>query len=141
MAEVNGMPEIHGRALVRGIGLFIVLYMIHVILLPKLIGEEAATGEYQGLLYGINQALGLATCLIPGFVAAKIAGHLGFIHGGLVGGISTIVTALIAMIWAIATGAKFFGLETLPFWLVINMFLSAFAGLLATNMEEPEEAQ
>lgn len=132
------MPEINGKALVRGIVLFLVLYVIHVVFLPQLLGEQAATGEYQGLLYGINQALGLATCLIPGFLAAKIAGHHGFVHGGLVGGISTILTALIAMIWAIATGGKFFGLETLPFWLVINMFLSAFAGLIATNLEEPE---
>ncbi len=133
------MPEINGRALMRGIGLFLVLYIIHVVFLPQLVGEQAVTGDYQGLLYGINQALGLATCMIPGFVAAKIAGHHGFIHGGMVGGISTILTALIAMIWAIATGGKFFGLETLPFWLITNMFLSAFAGLLATNMEDPEE--
>lgn len=132
------MPEINGRALSRGIVLFLVLYLIHVVFLPQLVGEQAVSGEYQGLLYGINQALGLATCLIPGFLAAKIAGHHGFVHGGLVGGISTILTALIAMVWAIATSSKFFGLETLPFWLVINMFLSAFAGLLATNMEEPE---
>ena len=132
------MPEINGKALIRGIVLFLVLYMIHVVFLPQLIGEQAVSSEYQGLLYGINQALGLATCLIPGFLAAKIAGHHGFIHGALVGGISTILTALIAMLWAIATGAKFFGLETLPFWLVINMFLSAFAGLIATNLEESE---
>lgn len=132
------MPEINGKALMRGIVLFLVLYTIHVVFLPQLVGEQAVTGEYQGLLYGINQALGLATCLIPGFLAAKIAGHHGFIHGGLVGGISTILTALIAMLWAIVTGAKFFGLETLPFWLVINMFLSAFAGLIATNLEETE---
>lgn len=132
------MPEINGKALIRGIGLFLGLYMIHVVLLPKLVGEQAAMGDYKGLLYGINQALGLATCLIPGFIAAKAAGHHGFIHGGIVGGVSTILTALIAMLWAIITGAKFFGLETLPFWLVINMFLSAFGGLLATNMEEPE---
>ncbi len=132
------MPEVNGRALIRGIVLFLVLYMIHVVFLPQLVGEQAVSGEYQGLLYGINQALGLATCLIPGFLAAKIAGHHGFIHGALVGGISTILTALIAMLWAIATGAKFFGLETLPFWLVINMFLSAFAGLIATNLEESE---
>ena len=132
------MPEVNGRALIRGIVLFLVLYTIHVVFLPQLVGEQAVTGEYQGLLYGINQALGLATCLIPGFLAAKIAGHHGFIHGGLVGGISTILTALIAMLWAIVTGAKFFGLETLPFWLVINMFLSAFAGLIATNLEETE---
>lgn len=133
------MAEINGRALFRGIVLFLLLYIIHVVLLPQLVGEKAVTGDYQGLLYGINQTLGLATCLIPGFVAAKIAGHHGFVHGGLVGGVSTILTALIAMIWAIVTGAKFFGLETMPFWLVINIFLSAFAGLLATNMEASEE--
>lgn len=135
------IAEISGKALVKGIVAFLVLYMIHVVFLPQLVGEQAVTGEYQGLLYGINQALGLATCLIPGFLAAKIAGHHGFIHGGLVGAISTILTALIAMIWAIATGSKFFGLETLPFWLVINAFLSAFAGLIATNMEESEAGE
>jgi hypothetical protein len=133
------MPEINGRALLVGIGLFLALYVIHVVLLPQLVGEQAAMGDHQGLLYGINQALGLATCLVPGFVAAKIVGHHGFIHGGLVGSISTILTALLAMIWAIVTGGKFFGLETLPFWLVVNMFLCAFAGLVATNMVESDE--
>lgn len=133
------MPEINGRALLVGIGLFLSLYIIHIVLLPQLVGEQAAMGGNGGLLYGMNQALGLATCLVPGFVAAKIAGHHGFIHGGLVGAISTMLTVLLAMVWAIATGGKFFGLETFPFWLVVNIFLSAFAGLIATNMVESDE--
>lgn len=133
------MINLYGPAILKGIGLFLTLYFIHVVLLPQLVGESAATGDYQGLLYGINQLLGLATCMIPGFMAARMAGHHGFLHGMLVGGISTVLTALMAMLWSIITGAKFFGLEMFPFWLVMNGFLSAFAGLLATNMTESEE--
>lgn len=128
--------ELNGKALAWGIGLFMILYVVHIVLLPQLLGESAVTGDNAGILYTINQALGLGTCLIPGFIAAKKAGHHGFIHGGVVGGVSTVLTALLAMIWAIVTGGKFFGLETLPFWLVINAFLGAFAGLIATNMVE-----
>ncbi len=131
---------IEGKALIWGIAIFLGLYVVHVILLPALIGERAATGDYQGLLYGLNQLLGLATCLVSGFVAARKAGHHGFAHGGIVGAVSTVLTALMAMLWAIVTGAKFFGLETLPFWLMINGFLCAFAGLVATNMVEDENA-
>ena len=128
----------NGRALLWGIGIFLGIYILHVILLPLLVGQEAAASEHQGLLYGINQLLGLSTCLVSGFVAAKVAGHHGFVHGGIVGAVSTILTALLAMFWAILTGAKFMGLATMPFWLVINGFLCAFAGLLATNMVEDE---
>lgn len=133
------MNNIHGPAILRGIAIFLTLYVIHVVLLPQLVGESAVAGDYQGLLYGINQLLGLATCLIPGYAAARIAGHHGFLHGGLVGAISTVLTALMAMAWSIFTGAKFFGLGMLPFWLVINAFLCAFAGILATNMTVSED--
>ena len=132
--------ELNGKALVWGIALFLILYVVHIVFLPQLVGEAAATGDNAGILYTINQALGLATCLVPGFIAAKKAGHHGFIHGGVVGGISTVLTALLAMVWAIITGGKFFGLETLPFWLLINAFLCAFAGLVATNMVEDHES-
>lgn len=129
---------INGKALLWGITIFLGLYLFHLVLLPTLIGQEAATGEHKELLYFVNQALGLATCLVSGFVAARVAGHHGFVHGGIVGGVSTILTALLAMLWAIVTGAKFYGLETLPFWLLINAFLCAFAGLMATNMVEDD---
>ena len=133
--------EINGKALLWGIGIFVAIYVLHIALLPLLIGKEAAASENQGLLYAINQGLGLATCLVSGFVAAKKADHHGFVHGGIVGFVSTILTALMAMLWSIVTGAKFAGLATLPFWLVVNGFLCAFAGLLATNMIEDETAE
>jgi len=133
--------EINGKALLWGIGIFVAIYVLHIALLPSLIGKEAAESENQGLLYAINQGLGLATCLVSGFVAAKKADHHGFVHGGIVGFVSTILTALMAMLWSIVTGAKFAGLATLPFWLVVNGFLCAFAGLLATNMIEDETAE
>lgn len=131
----------NGRALLWGIGIFLGIYVLHVILLPLLVGQEAAASDNQGLLYAINQLLGLSTCLVSGFVAAKVAGHHGFLHGGIVGAVSTILTALLAMLWAIVTGAQFVGLATMPFWLVINGFLCAFAGLIATNMVEDEGAE
>ena len=124
---------IDGKALLRGILIFLALYLFHVALLPQLVGEKAATSDSQGLLYFVNQALGLATCLIPGYVAARMAGHHGFAHGGLVGAVSTILTALLAMLWAIVTG-----LAMLPFWLLINAFLCAFAGLVATSVAEDD---
>ena len=129
---------IDGKALRGGIAIFLGFYIFHIILLPQLVGKDAATGDYRELLFYTNQALGLATCLVSGFVAARMAGHHGFMHGGIVGMVSTILTALLAMVWAIATGGKFFGLETLPFWLVINAFLCAFGGLVATNMVEDD---
>ncbi|MFM8442571.1 MAG: hypothetical protein ACKN9W_04400 [Methylococcus sp.] len=65
-------------------------------------------------------------------MATRKAGHHGFLHGGIVGSVSTVLTALMAMWQSRLSGAKFFGLETLPFWRVINRFLCAFAGLVAT---------
>lgn len=132
---------INGKALLWGIGIFIALYFFHISLLPTLVGKEAAEGDSQEILYFVSQALGLATCLVPGFVAGRMAGHHGFVHGGIVGAVSTVVTALLAMAWAIATGSRFFGLATLPFWLVINGFLGAFAGLIATNMAEDDSPE
>jgi hypothetical protein len=127
-----------GKALLWGIAIYLALYILHIAVLPLLVGEAAAASENQGLLYLINQIMGLATCLVSGYVAARKAGHHGFVHGGIVGGVSTIITALMAMLWAIVTGARFYGLQTIPFWLVINGFLGAFAGVLATNMQEEE---
>lgn len=132
---------INGKALLWGIGIFIALYFFHISLLPTLVGKEAAESDSKEFLYFVSQALGLATCLVPGFVAARKAGHHGFVHGGIVGAVSTVVTALLAMAWAIATGSRFSGLATLPFWLVINGFLGAFAGLIATNMVEDDSPE
>ena len=130
------MPDLNARALLWGAGLFMLLYLLHILLLPWLVGERVSGSEYQGLLYGINQLLGVSTCLIPGFVSARISGRMGFVHGGVVGAIGTILSALSAMAWSLGTGAKFVGLAMLPFWLLINVFLSAFAGFIANSVED-----
>lgn len=127
---------IERSALIQGIGLYLLLYGVHVGVLPWLVGESAANSDNQAALYLLNQALGITTCLLPGYIAARKAGHHGFIHGGLVGGVSTILTALIAMLWAVITGARFSGLATIPFWVLTNAFLAAFAGIMATNLKE-----
>lgn len=129
------------KAVLWGLGVFLGLYVLHLLLLPWLVGAGAGGKEGDAALYGLHQFLGLATCLVSGFVAARIAGNRGFLHGGLVGLLGTLVTALLAMLWAGVTGAKFLGLTTLPFWLMVNGFLGAFAGIVATNLQEdPEDA-
>lgn len=130
---------VNGRALLWGTAVFIGLYAVHLLLLPVLVGTEAGGKESDATLYGVHQFLGLATCLVSGFVAARIAGQRGFLHGGVVGIIGTFATAFAAMLWSIVTGAKFFGLATLPFWLMVNGFLGAFAGIVATNLKEGDE--
>lgn len=130
--------DLNGRALSWGVGLYIALYVMHLFVLPLLIGKEAASSESQGLLFALNQILGLATCLVPGYLAGRMAGRQGYLHGGIVGGVSTVITALMAMLWAVMTNAHFYGLDTLPFWIMVNVFLGAVAGIYATNLEEPD---
>ena len=129
---------INRKALLWGTGIFIVLYAIHLLLLPLLVGTEQGGKASDSTLYGIHQFLGLATCLVSGFVAARLAKQNGFLHGFIVGCLGTLVTALAAVLWSLATGAKFPILGTFPFWLLVNGFLSAFAGLMASNLKEEE---
>ena len=126
------------KALIWGTGVFIILYVVHLLLLPLLVGTEQGGKASDAMLYGIHQFLGLTTCLVPGFVAARLAQRSGFLHGFTVGGLGTLVTALAAVIWSLLTGAKFPALDTFPFWLLVNGFLSAFAGLIASNSNEEE---
>jgi hypothetical protein len=129
---------IHRKALLLGTGVFIVLYVIHLLLLPLLVGTEQGGKASDATLYGIHQFLGLMTCLVPGFVAARLAQQSGFLHGFVVGALGTLVTALAAVLWSLVAGAKFPILDTFPFWLLVNGFLSAFAGLVASNLNEEE---
>jgi hypothetical protein len=129
---------INRKALFWGTGVFIVLYIIHLLLLPLLVGTEQGGKASDSTLYGIHQFLGLMTCLVPGFVAARLAKQSGFLHGFLVGGLGTFVTAAAAVLWSLLTGAKFPSLGTFPFWLLVNGFLSAFAGLVASNLKDEE---
>jgi fructose-specific phosphotransferase system IIC component len=130
--------NIDRKALLWGTGVFIALYVLHLLLLPLLVGTEQGGKASDSTLYGIHQFLGLATCLVSGFVAARVAGRNGFLHGFVVGSLGTVVTALAAVLWSLVAGAKFPVLGTLPFWLVVNGFLGAFAGLVASNLKEDE---
>jgi len=59
----------------------------------------------------------------------------------LMRGAAPILTALIAMLWAVITGARFSGLASIPFWVLTNAFLAAFAGIMATNLKETSESE
>jgi len=130
--------NLNGRAILSGIGLYVLLYFLHIGALPWLVGEKAAGSDEQVVLYFVSQGLGILTCLAPGYLAAKMAGHHGFVHGGLVGGISTVITALIAMVFAIVAGSQFVGFGSMPFWVVVNGFLGAFAGIMASDLTDDE---
>lgn len=132
--------KIDWRAVRWGIGVFVVLYVIHLLLLPLLIGTEGGGKESDPVLYGVHQFLGLGTCLGSGFVAAKIAGHHGFVHGLIIGAAGTFLSLAAAILWAVATTRPVPSLATVPFWLLINGFLTAFGGLIATNLTESEDA-
>lgn len=131
--------DLNGKALVRGVGLYLALYVVHLGLLPLLAGQEASSSDIRMVLYALNQFIGLVTCLAPGYLAGRVAGRQGFMHGGIVGGVSTVITALMAMLWAVMTGARFYGVDTLPFWVMVNVFLGAVAGIYATNLEESND--
>jgi hypothetical protein len=133
--------KIHSKALLWGTATFIALYALHLLLLPLLLGTEAGGKETDATLYGIHQFLGLATCLASGFVAAKKAGRLGFVHGLIVGIAGTVLSLVAAILWALATGAVLPAAQTLPFWMFVNGFLGGFAGLVATNMKEDDSAE
>lgn len=128
--------DLNGKALIRGVVLYLTLYMLHLGLLPLLAGEKASSSDIRMVLYALNQFIGLVTCLAPGYLAGRVAGRQGFMHGGIVGGVSTVMTALLAMVWAVITGARFYGIDTLPFWVMVNVFLGAVAGIYATNLDE-----
>ncbi|CAL1240158.1 hypothetical protein [Candidatus Methylocalor cossyra] len=124
---------VHRKALFWGTGTFVSLYFIHLLLLPVLVGTGRPSNSF---LYGVHQALGLATCLLAGFVAGRLAGEKGFWYGLAVAALGTALSALAAVLWSWATGARFPFLATLPFWMVVNGFLGAFAGLVATLRPE-----
>jgi hypothetical protein len=133
--------KINFKAVAWGLAFYAALYTLHLLLLPVLIGTEAGGKESSVLLYAIHQLLGLLTCIAAGFVAARKAGELGFLHGLVVGIVGTLLSLCAAMIWAAATDQVIPSIGTLPFWMLINGFLCAFAGLVAADLrEEPESA-
>jgi hypothetical protein len=127
--------KINRRAILQGMLVFIALYCIHLLVLPT-VAESFAKGDNASVMFGVHQFLGLATCLASGYVAGSIAGESGFFYGLGVGALGTLLSALAAVIWSMTMGSTFPELQRLPFWIMVNGFLSAFAGLLATYAED-----
>lgn len=127
------------KAIAVGTAVFAALYFIHLMILPLLIKSlESGGGE---VIFAVHQGLGLATCLLSGYIAARIAGRRGFMHGFNVAALGTALSALAAALWSKLTGAPFPGLAMLPFWIFVNGSLAGFAGLFATKyrMENSDE--
>ena len=131
---------INRKAIFQGTAIFIVLYFIHLMILPAL-AKSGQRGEDGAAIFGLHQRLGVATCLISGFFGARIAGERGFFYGFNVGALGTVISALAAILWAALTGAKFPPIGMLPFWIVVNGFLAAFAGLFAVNFGAAAETK
>ncbi|MBM4201655.1 MAG: hypothetical protein FJ189_10265 [Gammaproteobacteria bacterium] len=130
--------NINVRAAVQGTLVFIALYCIHLLILPWL-SEAFAQGDAESIVFGVHQFLGLATCMASGYVAASIAGEKGFFYGLGVGALGTLISALAAVIWSLTMDSPFPPLARLPFWVMVNGFLAAFAGLLATYSDDVAE--
>ncbi len=124
---------INRKAIYQGTLVFLALYVVHLIVVPILL-RSLEDAKNSSVFWGIHQFLGVATCLISGFIAGRIAGQRGFFYGFNVGALGTVISALAALLWALVVGSKSPSLATLPFWIMINGFLGAFAGLLANNI-------
>lgn len=129
------MKKINLRAVISGTAAFLVLYCVHLMLLPML-AEAFAKGDKDSWVFGLHQFLGLATCLVSGYVAAVVAGEKGFFYGLGVGVLGTIISGLAAAAWSVTMHAPAPELARMPFWAMINGFLAAFAGLLATYADD-----
>jgi hypothetical protein len=89
-------------------------------------------------MFAVSQMLGVATCFISGYVSARVAGERGFFYGFNVGALGTVLSALAAAAFSLATGAPLpgLGLRALPFWIFVNGSLAGFAGLVVMDMVE-----
>lgn len=129
------MKNINIRAVISGTAVFLALYCVHLLFLPML-AEAYAKGDKESWVFGLHQLLGVATCLGAGYVAALVSGEKGFFYGLGVGVIGTIISAVAAWVWSQVAAAPVPELARLPFWAMINGFLAAFAGLLATYADD-----
>lgn len=131
--------SINRKAIIQGTAVFAVLYFIHLMFLPVL-AKSIEHGD-GGIVYSVHQVLGILTCLLSGYVAARIAGERGFFYGLNVGALGTVLSALAALLWAAATGAKTPSLGMLPFWIFVNGSLAGFAGMLTMNLGDNAKRQ
>jgi len=130
------MNNINPKAIIVGTAVFALIYAVHIMILP-LLKDSLDTGDGDAM-FAVSQMLGVSTCFISGYVSARIAGERGFFYGFNVGALGTVLSALAAYAFSMATGARLpgLGLRALPFWLFVNGSLAGFAGLMVINMVE-----
>jgi hypothetical protein len=130
------MNNTNPRAIIVGTAVFALIYGVHILILP-LLKDSLDVGAGNAMFF-VSQMLGVATCFISGYVSARIAGERGFFYGFNVGALGTVLSALAAAAFSLATGARMpgLGLRALPFWIFVNGSLAGFAGLLVINMVE-----
>ncbi len=130
------MNNTNPKAIIIGTAVFALIYAIHIMILP-LLKNSLDMGDGDAM-FAVSQMLGVATCFISGYVSARISGQRGFFYGFNVGALGTVLSALAAVAFSIAMGARMpgLGLRTLPFWIFVNGSLAGFAGLLVINMIE-----
>lgn len=111
---------INSKAIGCDTAVLILVYALHVLilLLPR---HKLDRGEDLAI-FAVSQILGIATCLILGYISARIAGERGLFYGFNVGALGTIFSGLSAVLHSYATGAQLpgSGLATLPFWIFVN---------------------
>jgi len=130
------MNDTNPKAIIIGTAVFALIYCLHILILPLLRFKlEVGDGD---AMFAVSQMLGVATCFIPGYISARIAGERGFFYGFNVGALGTVLSALAAVAFSWFTGANLpgSGLHTLPFWIFVNGSLAGFAGLMVINMVE-----
>lgn len=130
------MNTVNTKAILIGTAVFAFLYIVHIMILP-LLKNSLDMGD-GGAMFAVSQMLGVATCFISGYTAARVAGERGFFYGFNVAALGTVLSAFAAVLFSMATGAHLpgIGLQALPFWLFVNGSLAGFAGLLVMDMVE-----
>ena len=86
-------PRLHLGAIAAGIFSFIGLYVLlglAILFVLALFSDRIPSNA----LYGGFKVVGLVSWAVPGYVAARIAGHRGWLHGALTGVVVGLLVAL-----------------------------------------------
>lgn len=123
------------KAIIQGTLVFIGLYTLQILLIP-LLAKFVDGGWKNAGLSGFRQLLGVAICLGAGYVAGRVAGERGFLHGFNVGAFGTLLTAVAAVVFSFVFGIQAPFLDSLPLWVVLHGALAGVGGLLTVNFLE-----